>query len=94
MRRSGCLRSDIEWRECVDDLHRLEADRDDAGEQVDDVARVADLAGPVVGVVDDPGALGTAVDLDLVPVEDPFDRRPAAELVAVRLLRDAAQSDP
>ena len=74
----------MKCRQCVDDCHRLEADRDDAGEQVDDVARVADLAGPVVGVVDDPGALGAAVDLDLVPVEDPLDRTLAKAIFSTR----------
>ena len=69
--------SDRQRRQGIDDLHRLEADRHDPGEQVEDVARVADLPGPVVGVVDDAGGL---VGLDLVAVDDPLDRRARAEL--------------
>ena len=85
------LVQDVEGGQRVDDLHRLEADRDDPGEQVDDVARVPDLAGPVVGVVDDARGL---VGLHLVAVDDPLDRRARAEHVAVGLLGDAGQRDP
>ena len=39
----------------VNDPHGLHDDRDDPGQQVEDVARVADLLGPVAGGVDDAG---------------------------------------
>ena len=82
---------DHQRRQRVDDLHRLDADRGYPSEEVQDVARVADLLRPVVGVVDDAGRL---VGLDPVTVDDPLDGRPGSELVAVRLLRDARQGDP
>ena len=47
-------------------------DGDDAGEQVDDVPRVADFLRPVVRVVDDARGL---VRLDVVAINDPLDRR-------------------
>lgn len=40
-------------RETAHDSHSFEADGGDVGDQVDDVAGLVVLAGPVVGVVDD-----------------------------------------
>src|SRR5690625_4368256 len=59
---------DPQRRQGLGDTHRLQRDGGDAFDEVEDVAGVADLAGPVVGVVDDAGGL---VGADLVAVEDP-----------------------
>ena len=48
---SGLL-TDGQGRQVVDDLHGRNAHCHDPGEQVDDVAGVPDLAGPVVRVID------------------------------------------
>jgi hypothetical protein len=57
-----------EPRQRIHDPVRLQAERHDAADQVDNVARLFVLTGPVVRVVDDSGSL---VGLDLVPLKDP-----------------------
>jgi hypothetical protein len=49
------LLADVESRQRVGDLHRLDAHGDHAGKEIEDIARVADSARPVVRVIHDAG---------------------------------------
>lgn len=57
-------------RQRLHDLHGFDAERDDALEQVDDVARLVVLVAPEVGVVDDAALF---VGGDGVALHDPLD---------------------
>ena len=70
--RDLCGRPLIQHWQGVDDLHGLDADADDALEEVEDVAGGVVFAAPVVGVVSDAAVL---VHRDLVALQDPIEGR-------------------
>src|SRR3712207_4103386 len=66
----------VQSRQRGNDLHRLQAHADDTLDEVDDVAWLIVLPGPIVGIVDDTAVL---VARDLVAFHNPFDGRLAVD---------------
>ena len=74
----------MQGRQALDNLHRLEADGDDLGDEAEDVPGVVGA----IGVVGDAAAF---VRADLVLVNDPFEGGTVPEPVFVSLGRDAIE---
>ena len=74
----------------VHDVKRLDADIDDTQQEVEDVAGLVVLAGPVVGIVIDERLL---VLRDGVTLHNPFDGRFAVDDILVGFLRDVLDGD-
>ena len=85
---AGKSSPEINLGQSLHNIHGLHAHIDDTEQHIQNIARVADLFGPVVGII---GNAAFLVRLDLVAFHDPFHGRLAVDHVLIGLSRDTGK---